>query len=113
MGARVSSATAYPRYPLSMNTNEARTAWIVAGVLGALLLIALFFWFTTKRDLAGILEEGQHSLATMRQKIVEDCEGLEKDPAQCQKDYDELSALLANLKKDIGQATTSSSTSAY
>lgn len=89
-----------------------RTAWIVAGVLGVLLVIAVMMWLGAKKDLDSVLREGSEDIAAQRDRIEEVCD--EKDAMNdkdCQDALDDLQKILKKFSKDLKSATTTGSAS--
>ena len=95
-----------------MDRQEARTAWIIAGILAVLLVIAVIFWMNAKKDLDTVLAEGQADIGAMRDKIAVDCHASDADSKKrCQEDLDDLSSILTEFSKNLDKAAPEGTTS--
>ncbi|MEJ0053877.1 MAG: hypothetical protein WDN10_04110 [bacterium] len=93
-----------------MDRQDATTAWIVAGVLAVLLVVALYFWISTRNDLATVLESGKHNIAAQRDQIREDCDGTPAKKEACSQDLADLAAILHDFSVNVETAATTTVT---
>jgi len=89
-----------------MNTQESRTAWIVAGVLLVLLIIVGWLWLAQKQDLGTVLQDGKSDIASVRDRMSKDCQGPEADADACAEDKQDLSDILDDFKADLMESST-------
>jgi len=89
-----------------MNTNESRTAWIVAGVLLILLIIVGYLWLSQKQDLNTVLQNGKTDIASVRDQINTDCQGPTMDQDACKADLNDLASILKDFSADVQAAST-------
>lgn len=90
-----------------MDKKEARTAWIIAGILAVLLVIAVVFWMNAKKDLEDVQRDGYTDIGAMRDLIALDCGKTdEKSTKLCAEHIDDLSEILKEFSKDLEDATT-------
>jgi hypothetical protein len=89
-----------------MNTNESRTAWIVAGVLLILLIIVGYLWLSQKQDLNTVLQNGKTDIAAARDQITKDCQGPNMDADACKADLNDLAGILSDFSADVQAAST-------
>lgn len=88
-----------------MDTKEARTAWIVAGVLAILLVIAVVLWVNAKRDLDAVLTEGREDITQVRDRIAVDCRASDTaSQERCQDHLEDLADILREFSEDIENA---------
>lgn len=93
-----------------MDTNESRTAWIVAGVLLVLLIIVGYLWLSQKQDLNTVLQNGKTDIASIRDQITEDCQGPNMDTDACKADLNDLASILRDFSADVQAASTTTTT---
>ncbi len=90
---------------ISMDKKEARTAWIIAGILAVLLVIAVVFWMNAKKDLDTVLSEGKEDITVLRDRIAVDCKGTDQaSKDRCSDNLDKLSNVLKEFSKDVEKA---------
>lgn len=88
-----------------MDTQQNRTAWVVAGILAILLVVVLILWMNAKKDLDQVLMEGQEEIIDVRDQITQNCaDGINSD--NCQDTLDKLEDILIEFKRDVQRATT-------
>lgn len=88
-----------------MDREQNRTAWIIAGLLAVLLIVAVFMWMNTREDLEAVLMQGNVEITNIRDKVARDCaEGT--DTARCQDALAELEDILLEFRRDVQEATT-------
>jgi hypothetical protein len=84
---------------------DATIAWIVAGVLAVLLVIAVYFWIAARNDLSNVLSSGSDQITAQRNKIAQDC-GAAGDKAACNADLSALAAILKDFSANVETATS-------
>jgi len=88
-----------------MDKKEARTAWIIAGVLAVLLVIAVIFWMNAKKDLDSVLQEGKEDITVIRDRIAVDCRATDTAAKErCQDHLEDLEDVLREFSEDIEEA---------
>lgn len=94
-----------------MDKKESRTAWIIAGVLAVLLVIAVVFWMSAKKDLDAVLTEGQEDITVLRDRIAVDCRATDQDSRErCQDHLEDLEDILVEFSEDVEEASETSTT---
>lgn len=94
-----------------MDTKEARTAWIIAGILAVLLVIAVMLWMNAQKDLDAVLQEGKEDITVIRDRIATDCyatDAASKD--RCMDHLDDLEEVLREFSDDVEEAPVATST---
>jgi hypothetical protein len=89
-----------------MNRDDATTAWIVAGVLAVLLIVAVSLWVSARHDLASVLSSGQNQIANERNQIKKDCNGSTATKAACSQDLADLAAILHDFSLHVSAASS-------
>jgi cell division septal protein FtsQ len=90
-----------------MDTKDANTAWIVAGILAVLLVITLYFLISANSRLSNVLANGSDQITAERDQIAQDC-GTAGDKAACNQDLSDLASILKDFSASVSAATTSS-----
>jgi len=88
-----------------MDRKESRTAWIIAGVLAVLLVIAVVFWMNTQKDLDTVLQEGQEDITVIRDRIAVDCRATDTaSQERCADHLEDLADILEEFSEDVEEA---------
>ncbi len=94
-----------------MDKKEARTAWIVAGVLAVLLVIAVIFWMNANKDLEQVQRDGYQNIGMLRDRIALDCGKADvESEKRCRQHIDDLSAVLTEFSEDLQEAAEDATT---
>lgn len=94
-----------------MDTKESRTAWIIAGVLAVLLVIAVVFWMNTQKDLDAVLTEGREDITVVRDRIAVDCRATDTaSQERCQDHLEDLADILEEFSEDVEEANDQATT---
>lgn len=95
-----------------MDKKETRTAWIIAGVLAVLLVIAVVFWMSAQKDLEAVLSEGREDITVLRDKIAVDCRATDTaSKERCQDELADLADILREFSSDVDEAAENEGTS--
>lgn len=94
-----------------MDKKEARTAWIVAGVLAVLLIITVIFWMNVKKDFDEVQRDGYKNIGMLRDRIALDCPKEDAESQKrCRQHIDDLSTVLTEFSEDLKEATETATT---
>lgn len=94
-----------------MDKKETRTAWIIAGVLAVLLVIAVVFWMNAKKDLDAVLMEGQEDITVIRDRIEADCHATDAaSKERCEDHLEDLADILREFSEDVDEAAAEEGT---
>ena len=84
---------------------DATIAWVVAGILAVLLVIAVIFWLNARNDLNNVLANGSDQITAQRMKIAQDC-GTAGDKNACSQDLADLASILKDFSANVQTATS-------
>jgi hypothetical protein len=85
--------------------HNARVAWIVAGVLGFIVLVLLIYIgsVSSNDNLGSVLDEGRSTIGAERQEIRERCAD-NINSSDCQEALEELTDILRAFNRDLTRA---------